>query len=165
MRTTFRWVTWRASSSSRLKRRLDLQRALRIGERLGQDDLQRDRDAELLVPRLVDRAHAAGAQGLEDAVARAELLAGRERAGASAGRGRASRAARQRPWSWHLPARPAQHGRRVRRRLAVAGVEIRTRGQRPFCGGRSLPHSGQTMCRKGRRTRLRIGRAIIARSP
>ena len=66
MRTTLRWVTFRASSSSRLKRRSSSSTSAWLLEHLGADDLQRDGDAELLVPRLVHGAHAADAQHPED---------------------------------------------------------------------------------------------------
>ena len=36
------------------------------------DDLQRDRDAELVIPRVIDRAHAADPEHLDDVVARPE---------------------------------------------------------------------------------------------
>ena len=75
MRTTFLWVTWRASSSSRLKRRSRSARLLADPARLRPDDLERDRHAELRVPRLVHRAHAADAEQPDDVVARAEVLA------------------------------------------------------------------------------------------
>ena len=95
MRTTFLCVTWRASSSSRLKRRSSSGRHHRIGDGFGPDHLDRDRDLELLVPGLVDRAHAAGAEQPDDVVARAEVLADVQRSGVkvtacagSAGHGR-----------------------------------------------------------------------------
>ncbi len=44
----------------------------RLGRHLGPDDFERDDDAELGVPRLVDRAHAAAAQETNDVVARTE---------------------------------------------------------------------------------------------
>ena len=51
------------------------------------DDLQRDRSAERLVPRVVHLAHTAGAEQFDDGVARRELLTGLER-GDSGGRRR-----------------------------------------------------------------------------
>ena len=51
------------------------------------DDFQRDRAAERLVPRVVHLAHTAGAEQLDDGVARRELLTGLER-GDSGGRRR-----------------------------------------------------------------------------
>ena len=78
MRTTFLCVTWRASSSSRLKRRSSSSRGLRVRRRLGPDHLERDRDFELLIPRLIDGAHAADAEQADDVVARAEVLTDRQ---------------------------------------------------------------------------------------
>ena len=72
MRTTFLWVTCRASSSSCLKRRSSIAAAPGLGRHFGPDDFQRDDNAELGVPRLVDRAHAADAQKTNDVVARTE---------------------------------------------------------------------------------------------
>ena len=80
MRTTFLCVTCRASSSSRLKRRSILGRSRWIRHDLGADHLDRDGDAELRVPRLIDRAHAADAEHADDVIAGPECLAGRERA-------------------------------------------------------------------------------------
>ena len=71
MRTTFLWVTCRASSSSFLNRFSSSGETLPV---TGANDLQRDRDAELRVPRLVDRAHPAHAEHAQDLVARAERL-------------------------------------------------------------------------------------------
>ena len=79
MRTTFLWVTWRASRSSRLKRRSSSVRRVRIARRLGPNDLHRDRDLELLVPRLIDGAHAADAEQLDDVISRAETLTDTQR--------------------------------------------------------------------------------------
>ena len=72
MRTTFLCVTWRASSSSRLNRR-SISAPRRVGHDLRADDLDRDGHAELGVPRLVDRAHAADAEHADDVIAGAEL--------------------------------------------------------------------------------------------
>ena len=74
MRTTFLCVTWRASSSSRLKRRSSSCRRRRIADDVRPDHLDGDRDFELLVPRLIDRAHAADAEQPDDVVARSEVL-------------------------------------------------------------------------------------------
>ena len=76
MRTTFLCVTCRASSSSRLKRRSISAAAVGIGHDLRPDHLERDGDAELRVPRLIHRAHAADAEQPDDVVAGAELLTG-----------------------------------------------------------------------------------------
>ena len=62
MRTTFLWVTWRASSSSRLKRRSSRCAVAGSAVDVGPNHLDRDRDLELVVPRLIDRAHAADAE-------------------------------------------------------------------------------------------------------
>ena len=86
MRTTFLCVTWRASSSSRLNRRSMSRGRRRVRADLRPDDLQRDGDAELVIPRLVDRAHAADAEQPDDVVAGTERLAGGERATAPARR-------------------------------------------------------------------------------
>ena len=72
MRTTFLCVTCRASSSSCLKRRSSSLRGGGIGGDFRPDDLERDGDAELGVPRLVDGAHAADAEQAHDVVARTE---------------------------------------------------------------------------------------------
>ena len=96
MRTTLVCVTCRASSSSRLKRRSMSGRRRRIRGRLGPDHLERDGDAELLIPGLVDGAHAAHAEQLDDVIARAERLAHRERAGI----GRAAELAVARAPAW-----------------------------------------------------------------
>ena len=53
---------------------LDLLRGGRVRHGLRADDLDRDRDFQLLVPRLVDRSHAAGPEQADDVVAAAELL-------------------------------------------------------------------------------------------
>ena len=100
----------------------------RIGGHFGTDGLQRHRDAELGVPGLVDGAHAARAQQLDDVIALAEVLADEIRgqlaeaawrlAGASARSGSRSRsrsgshsgsrpAARRRPRGAPVPAKVA----------------------------------------------------------
>ena len=84
MRTTYLCVTWRASTSSRLKRCLEILRGGRVRLRAGADHLDRHGDAELVIEGLVDGAHAAGAEQLQDRVARADLLAGLERSIAGA---------------------------------------------------------------------------------
>ena len=81
MRTTFLCVTWRASSSSRLKRRSTSAAVAGVGHDFRADHLDRDGDAELGVPRLVDRAHAAHAEHADDVIAGPECPAGRERSG------------------------------------------------------------------------------------
>ena len=65
---------------------LDLPRDLRIPVDFGADDLQRDGDAELGVPGLVNDAHAAGPELSQNAIARPERLAGGERPGRGPGR-------------------------------------------------------------------------------
>ena len=81
MRTTFLCVTWRASSSSRLKRRSMSARGDRIRGDLRPNDLDRDRHAQFRVPGLVDRAHAADAEDLDDVVPRPERLTDFQRSG------------------------------------------------------------------------------------
>ena len=71
MRTTFLCVTWRARSSSLLKR-LDLIAPRVFVGVARQDGLDRDRDPELVVVGLVDRAHAAAPEQADDGVAGAE---------------------------------------------------------------------------------------------
>ena len=57
-----------------------------VGLRAGPNHLDRHRDAELVIERLIDGAHAADAEQLEDRVARADLLARLERTVAGANR-------------------------------------------------------------------------------
>ncbi len=64
---------------------LDLPRGGRVRHGLRADDLDRNRDFQLLVPRLVDRSHAASAEQADDVVAAAELLADMEWAGRGEG--------------------------------------------------------------------------------
>ena len=84
MRTTFLWVTWRASSSSCLKRRSIVARFVGIAAHLRADHFQGDQHVQVGVPGLVDRSHAAHAKQLDDAVARTEPLADRQRTVATA---------------------------------------------------------------------------------
>ena len=86
MRTTFLWVTWRASSSSRLNRLSRSRAACRIRRHFGTDDLQRHGDAERVVPSLIDGAHAAHAEQPDDVIARAERRADAERSDTTDGR-------------------------------------------------------------------------------
>ncbi len=78
MRTTFLCVTWRA------KQQLALEAAHLVAARVlvaavaGQNRLDGDRHAEVVVVGLVDGAHAAAPEHLEDGVAGAELGAGRQ---------------------------------------------------------------------------------------
>ncbi len=88
MRTTFLCVTWRASSSSCLKRRSISRAAVGSAHHLGANDFQRHRHAQFCVPRLIDGAHSADAQQADDVIARAERLARRERPARTARRGR-----------------------------------------------------------------------------
>ena len=74
MRTTFLCVTCRASSSSCLKR-FSTSELRAAACRVGANHLHRDRDAQLGVPGLVDRAHPADAEELDDVIARPETLA------------------------------------------------------------------------------------------
>ena len=72
------------------EQQLALEAALDVGQRRGVDavtpnDLHRDRDAEHLVPGLVDHTHAAGAQFPDDAVAHPEGVAGAKARGACVG--------------------------------------------------------------------------------
>ena len=75
------------------EQQLALEAALQLGGRLRlrdgfrSDHLERDRDAQLLVPRLVHRAHPARAEQLDDLIARAERLSGYEWPGAGRQRG------------------------------------------------------------------------------
>ena len=78
MRTTLLWVTSRASSSSRLKRRSTSRAVYGIARDLRPDHLERDRHPQLRVPRLIDDAHPAGAQHTDDVVAGAERFAWNE---------------------------------------------------------------------------------------
>ena len=78
MRTTFLWVTFRASSSSRLKRRSRSRAAAGILERLGANHLDRDDDGELFVPGLEHRAHPTLTQRANEVVPPAESHAGLE---------------------------------------------------------------------------------------
>ncbi len=65
---------------------LEHRRGLGVGSDLRPDHLQRDQYAQLRVPRLVDRAHAAEAKQLHDVIARAERRAGCERSTGTVGR-------------------------------------------------------------------------------
>ena len=106
-------MTWRASSSSRLKRRSISCFGHRIAHHLRPDDLQRDDDFEFLVPRLIDGAHAADAEQLDDGVA-AEGVADGE--GARARRslaGPASRRSDSRRVSIHRQCRWGAYDRRI----------------------------------------------------
>src|SRR5438105_769260 len=67
-----------------LEAALDVGARGRIGHDLGTDHFDRDRDAKLRVPRVIDGAHAADAEEPDDVIARAERLAGRERTGIGA---------------------------------------------------------------------------------
>ena len=60
---------------------LDFAGGLDIVRDFRTNDLERDRDTELRVPRLIDDAHPAGAQDADDVIARAEGLARHERSG------------------------------------------------------------------------------------
>ena len=71
-----------------LEARLELLRRRRVRLRAGANHLDRDGDAELVIERLIDGAHAADAEQLQDRVARTDLLAGLERSVAGAGGGR-----------------------------------------------------------------------------
>ena len=64
-----------------LEAALDFRGRRRIRHHLGPNHLDRDRDAELRVPRLIDRAHAADAEQPDDVIARAKRLTNFERAG------------------------------------------------------------------------------------
>ena len=113
---------------------LELLRGGRIRLRGRADHLDRDRDAELVIERLVDGAHAAGAEQLDDRVARADLLAGLKRSVAGAHR-RSRRRTVERcatPWarSSAASARPPSpqvsraHRRRRWRRSANDGSDV-----------------------------------------
>ena len=158
MRTTFLWVTCRASSSSRLNRRSRSRADRRIRGDLGTDDLQRDRDAELVVPRLIDGAHAADAEQANDVIARAEGRTGRERRHRSPGALPTANRVRRR----HVRGRRrhrrhtgVSHGRRqigeaprpgsatVPRRVAASASRVKA----PVGAGR--PQAGQAAARSG----------------
>ena len=64
-----------------LEAALDLAGGLDVVEDLGADDFERHRHAELRVPRLIDDAHAAGAEDADDVVARPEGLPRGQRPG------------------------------------------------------------------------------------
>ncbi len=73
---------------------LEHPRRARVGGHFGADHLERHRHAQLFVPRLVDGAHAAGAEQLDDVIAVAEVLAdeiGRHLAEAAVGLAAAGR--------------------------------------------------------------------------
>ncbi len=91
IRTTCLSVTWRASSSSRLNRRSRSCGHQRVGRDVRPDHLDRDRNLELLIPGLIDRSHATGAQQSDDVVARTEVLANHQRSALRAGRATARR--------------------------------------------------------------------------
>src|SRR2546427_945509 len=57
---------------------LDLRRRVRVDGGVGADQLQGDRDAELRVPGVVDRAHAADPEQPDDVITGAEYLTGDE---------------------------------------------------------------------------------------
>ena len=130
MRTTFLWVTWRASSSSRLNRCSISCAAAGSAVGLRADDLDRDGDFQLLVPRLVDRAHAADAEQADDVVAAAEFLAHLERVGSRAFRlrARARRGSRPHRRSLHSLGKMrdgVRSGRHDLRAAPLQGVRVR----------------------------------------
>ena len=110
----------------------------------------RDGDAEILVPRLVDRAHAAGAECLQNAVARAELLAGRERSDACSDRRRAGGPHARRGRA----ARP--EGRGVGRQRARRGAWCAARGTHATLCRKVTAALGTHHARESAGTRLRI---------
>ena len=57
----------------------DVRCRARVRHHFGTDHLDRHRDAQFVVPRLIDRAHAADAEEPDDAIAVAELLSDGER--------------------------------------------------------------------------------------
>ena len=61
-----------------LEAKFEIARRRRVRLRGGPDHLDGDADAQLVIERLVDGAHAAGAEQFEDRVARADLIAGAE---------------------------------------------------------------------------------------
>ena len=79
MRTTFLCVTCRASSSSRLNLALDFRGSRRVRHHVGTNHFDRDGDAQLRIPRLIDGAHAADAEHSNDVIARPERLPRLER--------------------------------------------------------------------------------------
>ncbi len=134
MRTTFLWVTWRASSSSCLKRRSIVLRFVGIAAHLRAYHFQRDQHVQVGVPGLIHRSHAAHAKQLDDAVAGTEPLADRRAdrcaawacgcptcAGGSPAGGRSRRPGRKGAcWGAKPPA--AWSGRSRSRRLRRAAV-------------------------------------------
>ena len=127
------------------------------------DHLDRHRHAQLVIERLVDGAHAAGAEQLQDRVARTDLLPGLERAIAGAhGRARRRTVERRRerrriegrrPCVWKLPAAGVgglperRFGiRRIGGRTPSLRAACRSSGRTPFRGHR-LAHTWRTLDR------------------
>ena len=73
-RTMFLCVTLRASSSSCLNRRSSMRAVSGSAATSGRIVFRATTTLEHLVPGLVDRAHAAGAEQFDDLVAEAQLL-------------------------------------------------------------------------------------------
>src|SRR5712671_158456 len=64
----------------------EFRRRQRVRRDIGSNDLQRDRNPQLLVPRLIHRSHAAGAEQSENLVAGAKRMPYAERSPARGGR-------------------------------------------------------------------------------
>ena len=81
MRTTFLCVTCAGEQQLLLESPLDLQGGGPVRHRLGPNDLEGHGDAELLVPGLVDRAHATEPEHADDVIPGTERLSRLEGAG------------------------------------------------------------------------------------
>ncbi len=127
---------------------LELLRRGRVRLRGRTDHLDRHRDAELVIERLIDGAHAAGAEQLQDRVARVDLLPGLERSITGA-----NRRARRRTVE-----RGRDAGGADRRRVSDAGSRRCNRPRRVAAGvggRRRRKHGFWSRRRRGRRTRSR----------
>ncbi len=189
MRTTCLWVTWRASSSSRLNCRSMRRRGVGVAGDVAANHLQRDRDAQLRVPRVVDGAHAADAEQPDDVVAAAERLARREHleSGASrrwsSGRAVADGAVDPAPtdvprdvdvelMGWRFRPPRCRHPWRRRHASTRCGVQRRRRrldgamaGRRPLAS-RGAPQPTHAQRRPGRvGAAVRTGHTAFARNP
>ena len=111
----------------------------RIGADAGSDGLDGDGNAKLVVPRLVDGAHAAHAEQLDDVVAVAERLAGLQlvvgtRSNPTLRCARAFDRRHGRPWQGDA-VRQRRAARRARRLSRLdAGSTLRTRARHSLAG-------------------------------
>ena len=85
-RVLFHLLTLAREHKLALETRLELLRRRRIRLRCGSNHLDGEADAQLVIERLVDGAHASGAEQFENRVARADLIAGAKTALAKAQR-------------------------------------------------------------------------------